>query len=88
MQNQGMTSKTAVKVPKRKDWIAEGKNIKSAFNILIQVLEESSHIWKVFKIKLYGLLAKLFTFLLVFFLFISLVYLYLDLFPFLVLGVI
>ena len=33
MQNQGMTSKTAIKVPKRQDLRAEGKKIKSAFNI-------------------------------------------------------
>ena len=48
MQNQGMTSKSAVKVPKRLDLRAERKKIKSAFNMLIQVLEESSLIWKVF----------------------------------------
>ena len=48
MQNQGMTSKTVVKVPKRQDLRAKGKKIKSAFNMLIQVLEESSRIWKVF----------------------------------------
>ena len=48
MQNQGMTSKTPVKVPKREDLKAKGKKIKNAFNMLIQVLEESSRIWKVF----------------------------------------
>ena len=58
--------------------------------MLIQVLEESRRIWDVFYIKLYGFHVKLFTFLL-FYLFIYLfflVYFYLDLFPFLVLGVI
>ena len=44
MQNQGMTSKTTVKVPKRQDLREEGKKIKSAFNMLIQVLEESRRI--------------------------------------------
>ena len=65
---------------------AEGKKIKDALNMLIQVLEESIRIWDVFYIRLYGLHAKLFTFLLVYLF--SLVYCYLDLFPFLVLGVI
>ena len=41
MQNQGMISKTAVKVPKRQDLRAEGKKIKGAFNMLIQVRFES-----------------------------------------------
>ena len=41
MQNQGMTSKIAVKVPKRQDLRAEGKKIKSAFNMLIQARFES-----------------------------------------------
>ena len=44
MQNQGMTSKTAVKVLKRQDLRAEGKKIKSAFNMLIQVRFESIRI--------------------------------------------
>ena len=48
MQNQGMTYKTTIKVSKRQDLRVEGKKIKSAFNMLIQVLEESSRIWKVF----------------------------------------
>ena len=48
MQNQDMTSEIAVKVPKRQDLRAEGKKIKSAFTMLIQVIEESSRIWKVF----------------------------------------
>ena len=54
--------------------------------MLIQVLEESRRIWDVFEIKLYGLHANLFTFLLIYLF--SLVYFYLDLFPFFVLGVI
>ena len=48
MQSQGMTSKVAVKVPKRKVLRAQGKKIKKAFNMLIQVLEESKRIWDVF----------------------------------------
>ena len=44
MQSQGMTSKVAVKVPKRKVLRVEGKKIKNAPNMLIQVLEESRRI--------------------------------------------
>ena len=87
MQSQDRTSKTTVKVPKRKVLRAKGKKIKEALNMLIQVLEESRHIWDAFfYIKLYGLHDKLFTFFLVYLF--SLVYFYLDLLPFLALGVI
>ena len=48
MQSQGMTSKTTVKVPKRQVLRAKGKKIKDALNMLIQVLDESRHIWDVF----------------------------------------
>ena len=48
MQSQGMTSKVAVKAQKRQVLRAEGKNIKDALNMLIQVLEESRCIWDVF----------------------------------------
>ena len=48
IQSQGMTFKVAVKVPKMQVLIAEGKKIKNAVNILIQVLEESSCIWDFF----------------------------------------
>ena len=48
MQSQDMTSKVAVKVPKRQVLRVEGKKIKDALNVLIQVLEESRHIWDVF----------------------------------------
>ena len=44
MQSQGMTSKVVVKVPKRQVLRVEGRKIKDAFNVLIQVLEESKHI--------------------------------------------
>ena len=70
MRSQGMTSKVAVKVPKRQVLRIEGKKIKDALNMLIQVLEESRRIWDVFYIELYGLLAKLFTILLVYLFFI------------------
>ena len=48
MQSQDMTSKVAVKVSKRQVLRAEGKKIKDALNMLIQVLEESRCIWDVF----------------------------------------
>ena len=41
MQSQGMTSKVAVKVPKREVLRVEGKKINDALNMLIQVLEKS-----------------------------------------------
>ena len=85
-QSQGMTSKVIVKVPKRQVLRVEGKKIKDALNMLIQVLGESSRIWDVFQIRLNGLHAKLFTFLLVYLFFLP--YFYLDLFHFHVLGVI
>ena len=44
MQSQGMTSKVAVKVSKRQVLRAEGKNIKDALNMLIQVVEESTYL--------------------------------------------
>ena len=44
MQSQGMTSKVAVKVPKMQVLRAEGKKIKDALNMLIQVLEEARRI--------------------------------------------
>ena len=44
MQSQGMTSKTAVRVPKRQVLRAEGKKIKDSLNMLIQVLDESRRI--------------------------------------------
>ena len=44
MQSQGMNSKVAVKVSKRQVLKAEGKKIKDALNMLIQVLEESRRI--------------------------------------------
>ena len=47
MQSQSMTSKVVVKVPKRQVLRAEGKKIKDALNMLIQVLEESRRIWDV-----------------------------------------
>ena len=71
-----MTSKVAVKVPKRQVLRAEGKKIKDALNMLIQVLKKSRRIWDVFYIILYDLLDKLFTFLLVYLF--PLVYFYLD----------
>ena len=48
MQSQCMTSKVVVKVPKRQVLRVEGKKIKDALDMLIQVLEESRHIWDVF----------------------------------------
>ena len=48
MQIQGMTFKVVIKVPKRQALRAEGKKIKDALNMLIQILEESRHIWDVF----------------------------------------
>ena len=50
MQSQDRTSKTTVKVPKRQVLRAKGKKIKEALNMLIQVLEESRHIWDAFSI--------------------------------------
>ena len=46
MQIQDMTSKTAVKVKKKKRQVlrGEGKKIKDALNIPIQVLEESRQV--------------------------------------------
>ena len=41
MKSRCMTSKVAVKVKKRQVLKAEGKKIKDALNMLIQVLEES-----------------------------------------------
>ena len=41
MKSQRMTSKVAVKIQKRQVLKAEGKKIKDALNMLIQVLEES-----------------------------------------------
>ena len=61
-QSQGMTSKVVVKVLKRQVLRVEGKKIKEALNMLIQVLEEYRHIWDVFLIRLYALHIKLFTF--------------------------
>ena len=43
MQNQGTTSKAAIKVPKRQILRVQGK-IKDTLNMLIRVLEESMHI--------------------------------------------
>ena len=88
--NQGMTSKTIVKVPERQVLRTEGKKIKDALNKLIQVLEESRRILDVFWIRLYGLHGKLFTFLLVYLFFIYFPYFifFLDLFSFLVLSTI
>ena len=43
-----MTSKIAVKVPKRQVLRAEEKKIKDALGKLIQVLKESRRIWDVF----------------------------------------
>ena len=86
MQNKGMTYKIAIKVPKRKVLRVEGNNIKDALNMLIQVPEKSKRIWDVFYIRLYGLHAKLFTFLLVYLF--SLVYFYFYLFNFLVIDLI
>ena len=65
-----MTSKVPIKVPKRQVLRVEGKNIKDALNMLIQVLEECSRIWDVFWIRLYGLHAMLFTLLSVYLFFI------------------
>ena len=48
MQSQGMTSKVLVKVPKRQILRVEGKKIKDALNMLIQIVEESRPIWDVF----------------------------------------
>ena len=48
MQSQNMTSKIAIKVQKRQVLRVEGKKIKDALNMLIQVLEESRRIWDVF----------------------------------------
>ena len=48
MQSQAMASKVVVKVPKRQVLSAKGKKIKNALNILIQILEESRHMWDVF----------------------------------------
>ena len=48
MQSQGMTSKVTTKVPKMQVLRVEGKKIKDALNMLIQVLEESRCIWDVF----------------------------------------
>ena len=44
MQCHDMTSKVAVKVPKRQVLRTEEKKIKDVLNILIQVLEESRRI--------------------------------------------
>ena len=48
MQSQSITSKVVIKVQKRHVLRVEGKKIKDALNMLIQVLEESSRIWDVF----------------------------------------
>ena len=48
MQSQDMTSKIAIKVQKRQVLRVEGKKIKDALNMLIQVLEESRRIWDIF----------------------------------------
>ena len=48
MQSQGMTSKTTVKGPRRQVLRVEGKKIKDALNMLIQVLEESKRNLDVF----------------------------------------
>ena len=66
MQNQGITSKVTVKVPKKQGFRAQGKKITETLNMIIQVLEESRHIRDIFQIRLYGLHTKLFTFLLVY----------------------
>ena len=63
IQNQGTTSKAAVKVPKWRVLTEQGKKIKETLSMLIRVLEESGHVWDVFQIILYGLHTKLFTFL-------------------------
>ena len=44
MQSQGMTSKVAVKVPKRQVLRVEGKKIKDALNMISQIIEESRRI--------------------------------------------
>ena len=49
MQSQGMTSKVAIKVPEKQVLRVERKKIKDAFNMLIQVLEESRRISDVSK---------------------------------------
>ena len=41
-------AKSRVKLPKRQLFRAEGKKIKDALNMLIQVLEESRCIWDIF----------------------------------------
>ena len=48
MQSLDMTSKIAIKVQKRQVLKVEGKKIKDALNMLIQVLKESRSIWDVF----------------------------------------
>ena len=48
MQSKSITSKVAIKVPKRQVLRVEGKKIKDAHNMLIQVLKESRRIWTVF----------------------------------------
>ena len=48
MQSLDMTSKIAIKVQKRQVLKVEGKKIKDALNMLIQVLKESRRIWDVF----------------------------------------
>ena len=85
MQSQGMTSKGVVKVSKRQVLRVEGKKTKDALNMLICVLKESRRIYDVLYIRFDGLHDKLFIFLLVYLF--SLVYFHLDLFHFLVLGV-
>ena len=48
MQTQGMTYNVAVKVSKKQVLRVEGKMIKNALNMLIQVLEKYRCIWDVF----------------------------------------
>ena len=48
MQSQDITSKVAVIVPKRQVLGAEGKKIKDALNMIIQILEKFIRIWDVF----------------------------------------
>ena len=48
MQSKRITSKVAIKVPKRQVLRVEGKKIKDAHNMLIQVLKESRRIRTVF----------------------------------------
>lgn len=59
MQNQGTTSTDAIKVPNRNVLRAQEKKIKDTLNMLIQVIEESRHIWEdlgIFRIFLYIIL--------------------------------